>query len=178
MVAARGQGLRRFPAAPAGDAAGSPSAGTSGSAPSVANLAKAFAKAVTAATHKDPTWDDLPIGAAGAASVVIVIDGEGRIERSVVSKRDELPAHISRLVDRTLLLLRAGRFALSKAEAKAGSETLRIEVTLSSVEPEEDYEDPRHTVAMGFDPPRPGVPGRAYFVHAAGRRFDAKISIE
>lgn len=166
------------PGSSGGEPAASPSAGTAGADPGVANLAKAFAKAVTAATHKDPTWDELPLGSAGSVRVAVHVDAEGRIERSLVAERDEAPAHLVKLVDRTLLLLRAGRFALSKGEAKAGSETLRIEVTLSSVEAQEDYEDPRHTVAMGFEPPRPGQPGRAYFVHAAGRRFDAKISIE
>ena len=110
--------------------------------------------------------------------MVITIDDEGRIADSQVGHRDERPAHLVKLVERTLLLMRAGRFALSKAEAKSGSETLRIDVTLSSVEPQEDYEDPRHTVAMGFEPPRADRAGRAYFVHAAGRRFDARISIE
>lgn len=180
--AGEGQAAAAAPASPSGESAGeppaSPNAGTAGESPAVASLAKAFAKAVTAATHKDPTWDELPLGSAGSVRVAVHVDADGRIERSLVAERDEVPAHLVKLVDRTLLLLRAGRFALSKGEAKAGSETLRIEVTLSSVEAQEDYEDPRHTVAMGFEPPRPGQPGRAYFVHAAGRRFDAKISIE
>lgn len=168
----------RTASAAGGGESGNPTAGTAGTDPGVANLAKAFAKAVTAATHKDPTWDELPLGAAGVVRVAIHVAEDGRIEQSLISKRDETPAHLVRLIDRTLLLLRAGRFALSTSEAKAGTETLRIEVTLSSVEAQEDYEDPRHTVAMGFDPPRPSQAGRAYFVHAAGRRFDAKISIE
>lgn len=170
------------PAASGGSAstesAGSPTPGTSGTDPSVANLSKAFAKAMTAAAHKDPIWDELPLGAAGTLHVAIHVDEEGRLEQSVVKEREQAPAHLLRLVDRTLVLLRAGRFALSQREAKAGTESLRIEVTLSSVDPQEDYEDPRHTVAMGFDPPRPGRPGHAWFVHAAGRRFEAKISLE
>jgi len=157
---------------------GAESGGTSGEAPGVASLAKAFAKAVAAAAHKDSTWDELPLGPAGSVRVVVHVDDEGRIERSLISDKDRVPAHLVKLVDRTLLLLRAGRFALTRSEAKAGSESLRVEVTLSSVEPQEDYEDPKHTVAMGFEPPRSERAGRAYFVHAAGRRFDAKISLE
>ncbi len=164
--------------APGGESAPGGNAGTRGEAAGVANVAKAFAKAMAAASHKDPTWDQLPLGSAGELRVVITIDDEGRIEQSQVSERDLRPAHLVKLVERTLLLMRAGRFALSKADAKSGSETLRIDVTLSAVDAQEDYEDPRHTVAMGFEPPRPDRPGRAYFVHAAGRRFDAKISIE
>lgn len=164
--------------APGAEHTASESPGTRGEVPGVANVAKAFAKAMAAASHKDPTWDQLPLGSAGTLRVVITIDDEGRIADSQVGHRDERPAHLVKLVERTLLLMRSGRFALSKAEAKSGSETLRIDVTLSSVEPQEDYEDPRHTVAMGFEPPRADRAGRAYFVHAAGRRFDARISIE
>jgi hypothetical protein len=144
----------------------------------MASLAKAFSKAVTAAANRDSTWDALPLGSAGAVRVSITIDDAGRVERTVVAERDSVPDHLVRLVDRTLLLLRAGRFALSSSEATARTETLRVEVTLSQVEPQEDYEDPKHTVAMGFEPPLPGRPGRAWFVHAAGRRFEAKISLD
>jgi len=151
--------------------------GQSGVAGPTADLAKAFAKAVTAATHRDPLWDQLPLGSVGVARVVITVDDEGHLKSSELDERDEVPDPIQRLIERTMLFLQKGRFALSGRELGAGSQTLEIEVTLSSVEPEEDYDDPRHTVSLGFEPPRIGKPGRAYFVHAAGRRFDAKISV-
>ena len=60
----------------------------------------------------------------------------------------------------------------------AGREVLEIEVTLSMVPPPEgEWDDPTHTAKIGFVPPEPGVPGRAYFVHASGRRFDARVTI-
>lgn len=159
----------------AGEAPARP--GTSGSDPGLMSLPKAFAKAVTAATHKDPVWDELPLGSAGQIRVVIRVNDSGKIEETKLDEKPAPPKPLVTLVERTLLLLKAGRFAL-KAEGRAGSETLRIEVTLSAVAAEEDYEDPRHTVAMGFEPPAPGRAGRSYFVHAAGRRFDAKITVE
>jgi hypothetical protein len=56
---------------------------------------------------------------------------------------------------------------------------LKIQVTLSQVSPPEgEWDSPGHTAAMGFVPPEPGTPGRAYFVHGSGRRFDARVSIE
>jgi hypothetical protein len=151
--------------------------GQSGVAGPTADFAKAFAKAVTAATHRDPLWDQLPLGGVGSARVVITVDDEGHLKSSELDERDKVPDPIQRLIERTMLFLQKGRFALSGRELGAGSQTLEIEVSLSSVEPEEDYDDPRHTVSLGFEPPRPGKPGRAYFVHAAGRRFDAKISV-
>ena len=165
-------------AAPGASGGTGKTGGQSGSAPDApANLAKAFTKAVTAATSRDPLWDELPTGEVGVVEVVITVDDEGHITAS--SQRDEkhVPSPLDRLVRRTLALLRTGRFALSQSDARAGSETLRIAVTLSSGEPEEDYDDPRHTVSLGFDPPSSAKAGRAYFVHASGRHFDAKVSI-
>jgi len=77
-----------------------------------------------------------------------------------------------------VLLLRAGRFALSRRKSGAGREILEIDVTLSMVPPPEgDWDDPAHTAKMGFVPPEPGKPGRAFFVHGSGRRFDAQVTI-
>lgn len=164
------------PGAPAAQGAGA--SGMTGAAASTADLAKAFAKAVTAATHRDSIWDELPLGPAGSARVVITVDDQGRIDSSVVAEADKVAPPIARLVERTLALLRAGRFALAGRELGPGSQTLRVDVVLLRVAPEDDYDDPRHTVSLGFDPPRPGAPGRAYFVHAAGRRFEATITVE
>ncbi|MBK7580549.1 MAG: hypothetical protein IPI67_10130 [Myxococcales bacterium] len=155
-----------------------PKGGTAGTERGVADLAKAFAKAVTAATHKDPIWEQLPLGAVGSIRVTLEVDAEGHIEKSSVSERDTAPTALIRLVERTLLLLKVGRFALSGAETKAGTQALRIAVELSAVPAEEDFESPKDTVKMGFEPPRPGQAGRSYFVHAGGRRFDASISVE
>ncbi len=149
--------------------------GAAASAP--ANLAKAFTKAITAATNRDPLWDGLPFGEVGVVDVVITVDDDGKITASSLEDEKRVPDSLQRLVKRTLALLQAGRFALSKSDARAGSETLRIAVTLSSGEPEEDYDDPRHTVSLGFDPPSSTKPGRAYFVHASGRHFDARVTI-
>jgi hypothetical protein len=156
---------------------GSPRAGSPGEAPGVANLAKAFARALTAATHRDPVWDQLPVGEVGSVQVVIKLSDDGSIEESILKERDEVPAHLVRAVDRTFLMLNAGRFALSTTDAKEGSETFRIDFVLSQVSPDEDAEDPHHTLNMGFDPPLPEKAGRSYFDHASGRHFDAKITL-
>jgi hypothetical protein len=156
---------------------GRPRAGSLGEAPGVANLAKAFARAVTAATHRDKVWEELPVGSAGSFEVVITLGDDGSITESVLKDKTEVPAHLVKLLDRTLLLLKAGRFALSRADSTHGSEKLRVEVTLSAGTPDEDAEDPLHTLNMGFEPPLPDKAGRAYFDHASGRHFEAKITI-
>ena len=164
--------------APAASGGSGTTGGQSGSTPSApANLAKAFTKAITAATNRNPLWDGLSLGEVGAVEVVITVDDEGHITASSLEDEKHAPESLQRLVKRTLALLQAGRFALSKSDAHAGSETLRIQVTLSSGEAEEDYDNPGHTVSLGFDPPTGTKPGRAYFVHASGRHFDARVTI-
>lgn len=156
---------------------GSPRAGSPGDAPGVANLAKAFARALTAATHRDSIWDELPLGDVGSVKVVITLADDGSIEESILKDRDEAPAHLVRAVDKTFLMLKTGRFALSTSDAKEGSETFRIDFVLSQGKADEDAEDPHHTLNLGFEPPSPEKSGRSYFDHASGRHFDAKITL-
>ena len=54
----------------------------------------------------------------------------------------------------------------------AGTETLRLDVTLSE-RPKNDG-----PLALGFEAPSPGNPGRAYFQLASGRFVEAKVAIE
>lgn len=164
------------PGASSGES-GSPRAGSPGEAPGVANLAKAFARALTAATHRDVVWDELPLGDVGSVKVVIKLADDGSIEESLLKERDEVPAHLVRAVDKTFLMLKTGRFALSTTDAKEGSETFRIDFVLSQGTADEDAEDPHHTLNMGFEPPLPEKAGRSYFDHASGRHFEAKITL-
>ncbi|MCA9593257.1 MAG: hypothetical protein KC776_08095 [Myxococcales bacterium] len=150
--------------------------GAEGLPPGVRRLAKAFTRAVTAATNRDPFWDEQPIGLVGSARLEIELDADGRI-RATNTGKDELAPALRHLVDRTVLLLRTGRFALASG-LSAGKEVFRIEVRLSRGAEAEDYDNPRDTVSLGFDPPGPSTPGRAYFVHASGLRFEAKVVLE
>jgi hypothetical protein len=146
--------------------------------PGVRHLGPAFTRAISAATNRDPFWTTLPLGNVGTARVAIAVGEDGKIERV---KRDDDPplaAPLERLVERTLALLRSGRFALSRRAPGAGRELLEIEVLLSQVDPPDDaLEEAAHTAKMGFSPPEPGKPGRAFFVHVSGLRFDARVAI-
>jgi hypothetical protein len=134
-------------------------------------FAKAFTRALPAANNGDPVWGELPIGSIGVVRVSVVLDDEGAIAESKVWDRPKKPpSYLARLVDRTLIMLRGGRFALAKTGS--GKETLKLDVTLS--------ERPMESgpLALGFDAPGPGNPGRAYFQLASGRLVDTKVTIE
>lgn len=134
-------------------------------------FAKAFTRALPAANTGDPVWGQLPLGAVGFVRVSVTVDEDGTITESKVwNEPQQPPSHLARLVDRTLIMLQGGRFALEKAPK--GRETLRIDVTLS--------ERPMESgpLALGFEAPTSESAGRAYFQLASGRLVDAKVTIE
>jgi hypothetical protein len=134
-------------------------------------FAKAFTRALPAANSADPIWNQLPLGRVGWVRVSVTVDENGAIAESRVwDKPRKPPVHLSRLVDRTLLLLNGGRFALT--HAGAGTETLSVDVTLSE-RPVENG-----PLALGFEAPAPGSPGRAYFQLATGRLVEANVSVD
>ena len=134
-------------------------------------FAKAFTRALPAANSGDSIWNQLPIGPVGLVRITVTIGEDGTIADSAVSDTPHKPpVHLARLAERTMLLLEGGRFALPK-ETK-GRETLRVDVTLS------DHAILDGPLALGFESPTPGNPGRAYFQLASGRVVDAKVTIE
>jgi hypothetical protein len=152
--------------------------GTSGANAGIPSLGKAFTKALSAAAHRDTAWDDLPLGNAGSVRVTITTDDEGKITNTEIADREHVKQLFVRLVQNTVFRLGAGQFALSKGDVKAGTESLKIEVTLATGKSDPDADDPRHTTDIGFEPPSAGKPGRSYFTHASGRTFEAKVTIE
>jgi hypothetical protein len=143
----------------------------------VRNLARAFTRAIPAACSGDPIWQSLPLGAAGSFDLTIAIDEDGHITSAVPSSA-AVPPHLSRLAERTISLLRAGRFALSRTDATAGEETLRIGVVLSSVgAPAESDPSSTGPFDLGFEPPSPGHAGRAYFTLRSGRHVEVSVKI-
>ena len=154
-----------------------PKYGAAGLPPGVRLLSKAFTRAITAATNRDPYWHTLALGDVGTIRLEIQLDDTGRISASSTEKdKETIAAPLKRLVERTMLLLKRGRFALSPDQVGAGSEAFVIKVRLTQGAQVEDYDDPRHTVSLGFTPPTPKTPGRAYFVQgAASGRSEADV---
>ncbi len=172
-VAARG--------APSTPAVGSPAAGTFGQEGlpnGVRRLGYAFTRAIPAATPGDEDWQLLPPGRVGTIGVELRVDEGGKVgaaQRWQARPRDPAPPEVLwRMVQRTMLLLRAGQFALSGSNAP-GIERLLIEVEITQGAPEGSGESV--VVQKRFDGASPGRPGRAYFRFGSGRAVEAKVTI-
>lgn len=140
----------------------------------VRNLARTFARALPAAVSGQRAWAELPTGHVGAVDATFVVDADGKIRELVV--QDGVAPALAALVNRTRGLLLGELSLTGHAGKNAGRETLRIDVTLSQVPATED-DDGTRVLLLGHEPPSAGKPGRAYFVLASGRRFDATIRI-
>jgi outer membrane biosynthesis protein TonB len=164
------------PAASEAAAAPAPATyGAAGAAASERNLAKAFTRAIPAAVSKDAIWSELPLGPAGKARIEFTVDDEGKIASAEPEEQPE--QQLGRLLARTLVLLKSGRFALSSGE-KAGTETLELEATISErAASDDEFANPRDPVHLGFEPPSAERPGRAFFTLASGRHVEIRVRL-
>ncbi len=171
-------------ARPGSDApsSGSPASGTFGQeglAPGVRRLGYAFTRAIPAATPADAAWQELPAGHVGTIRIELEVDENNRLgalKRWQARPGEPAPpAALQRLVDRTLILLRAGQFALSGSN-QPGSERLVIDVTLKD-ESADDNAGSSDVVQKRFDGAAPGRPGMAYFRYGSGRALEAKVTV-
>jgi hypothetical protein len=131
------------------------------------SLARAFTRALPVANTGDPVWDRLPVGDAGSIVVVLSVDEEGKMLELEQRERPRPPPYLVRSVERALLLLRSGRFA---TKAGGGRQAFRLDVTLS------DRPANSGPLALGYEPPRTGKSGRAYFQLPSGRFVDVAVS--
>ena len=146
--------------------------------PGVRSLPSAFTRAIPPATGADPIWQSLPIGAQHPFTIAIEVDAAGHIASAELVKEKDGSAAATQalhLRERVVALLGGGSFALQNNVA-AGRELFRITITLSDT-PVHDEDNPAQLVERGFDPPRGGAPGRAYFTLASGRHFEARVQV-
>ncbi len=160
---------------------GAPAAGTFGQeglAPGVRRLGYAFTRAIPAATPADAAWRELPVGHVGTIRIELEVDESNHIGAlkhwQAHPGEPAPPAVLERMVDRTLILLRAGQFALSGSN-QPGTERLVIDVQLSDEAADEDATD--NVVNKGFDGATPSHPGKAHFRYGTGRTFEANVTI-
>ncbi len=164
--------------APSTGAAAAGTLGQEGLAPGVRRLGYAFTRAIPAATPADAEWRELPVGKVGTIRIELEVDESNRLgamkQWQARAGEPAPPAVLTRMVERTLLLLRAGQFALSGSN-QPGAERLVIEVQLRDEAAEGEGESA--VVQKGFEGASPGHPGRAHFRYGNGRSFEAKVTI-
>lgn len=144
----------------------------------VRHFAAAFARALPAGTHADAAWSALPLGRVGNVAIEVRIDEAGRIADVRTDAAPSVPSVLTRMLDRALLLLRAGTFSLDPRRVTPGTERLEIEVTLSERDPSPDpTAEPKHLRAVGFGAPTRERPGFARFTLNSGRHMEALVRI-
>ena len=152
--------------------------GSEGLPPGVRSLPSAFTRAIPPATGADPLWQSLAAGTQRPFILSVRVDADGHIsEARLVDAHDGqgAPPQFEHLRDRVIALLGGGLFALQN-NSVAGTDLFRITITLSDRAVQEGS-GPAELVERGFEPPRIGAPGRAYFTLASGRHFEAKVEI-
>jgi hypothetical protein len=106
------------------------------------------------------------------------VDAEGHLEQTELDPEIPTPAPLKRMIEHTLLLLKAGTFSLDKKSVSAGVERVSLEVTLS-----QDTTGPDETGAPllmakeGHQAPEPGRPGYARFTLNSGRHMEAVLRL-
>ena len=132
------------------------------------SLARAFTRALPIANTGDPVWDRLPVGAAGSIVVVLSLDEAGKVVDFEERGPRRAPSHLVRSVERALLLLRGDHFGGDVAGLQRRA--FRLDVTLS------DRPASSGPLALGYETPRAGKSGRAYFQLPSGRFVDVAVS--
>ncbi|MEO7328446.1 MAG: hypothetical protein ABI193_07710 [Minicystis sp.] len=160
------------PAAPGGGGEGG-KVGAFGSegAASVRDLGRAFTRAIPPAGQADLGWSALPVGDAGSIDVTLEIDETGHITGMKAPEGDP-PRQLLTLVKRTLILLEAGTFAIRSGAVSAGTEVLRVHVTLRDGEPGSDGD---RATGLSFAYER--GQGTATFTQASGRRVEVSVKV-
>ena len=146
--------------------------------PGVRSLPSAFTRAIPPATGADPIWQTLAAGTQRPFTIAVRVDADGHIQDSKILEDHEgnqPPEQFVHLRERVVALLGAGLFALQDHVA-SGYGVFRITITLSDRAVDNEGE-PAQLVERGFDPPRGGQAGRAYFTLASGRHFVAKVEV-
>ena len=145
----------------------------------VGSLAKAFTRAVPRAAFRDPVWHRLPVGALGKVIFSIELDNTGKVvgAASVERTEPEPPVFLKSLVARTVLMLKAGTFALTPQGIEAGAQRFELSAELRRVEALDDViaapEDLRQ-IGRLVEPTRVR-PGKANFTYNSGRQVELTI---
>jgi hypothetical protein len=123
----------------------------------------------------DPVWSALPLGAAGTVDLTLVLDEEGK-PHTGRPLEPATPPHIRRLIQKTLMVMSGGRFAVAANEAPGAEQKLRLAVMLTQeVPPKEDQTSSGGAFGLRFEPPDEHHVSRAFFTLASGRRVEVAV---
>jgi hypothetical protein len=160
-----------------GSGTGAGTYGAEGAADGARDLVRSFVRAMPPAVSADPIWTLLPLGPAAAADVTLAVDDDGKVR--IVDRPPNappIPPLLETVIRRTLVLLASGRFALDPRHATAGTEPLRISVTVTQQDPpSEQALQAGGAFGLGAEAPTDTRPGRAYFTLASGRHVDVTV---
>lgn len=157
---------------------GSASSGTfgaEGAAAGVRDLVRSFVRAIPIVASTDPVWATLPLGAAGSADVTLALDGQGK-PFTPHPLESATPAHLRRLVLKTLAVMSGGRFGVDPNDVPAAEQKLRIAIILTQQDP-----PPASEAAAGgafglrFESADAHRVSRGFFTLASGRRVEVSV---
>jgi hypothetical protein len=148
--------------------------GAEGAAPGVRDLFGAFSRTIPLVGTSEPaTWLALPLGPAGSADITLVLDDEGKPR---LANSSAAPAHLRRLVQKTVSVMSSGRFGVSTTEGIAKEQKIHIALTLTQeAAPTQDQAQAGGVFALGFDPPDSHGVQRARFTLGSGRHIEIAV---
>ena len=145
----------------------------------VASLAKGFTRAVPRAAFRDPVWHRLPLGQAGKIVFSIELDAAGKVLGGArdIEQEPAPPPYLKALTERTLLMLKAGQFALSPTGIRAGAQRFEMSASIRVVDPlDDELAEPEDLRQIGrLVEPSLTRPGKANFTYNSGRQVQLSI---
>ena len=156
---------------------GSASSGTfgaEGAAAGVRDLVRFFVRTMPIVASSDPVWGTLPLGAAGSTEVTLGLDGAGK-PFAAEPPASAAPAHLRRLIHKTLSVMSSGRFAPPPSDLPAAEQKLKIAIALTQQEPPGGDVGSGGAFSLRFEPADAHHVSRAFFTLATGRRVEVSV---
>jgi hypothetical protein len=81
------------------------------------------------------------------------------------------------LLERTLVLLRSGRFAIAGGVVRRGTEVLELTAYLLQERADDRYGESDQVLRLDYEAPRAGRPGKAALQLGSGRRLEVLVRL-
>jgi hypothetical protein len=148
--------------------------GAEGAAPGTRDLLRSFVRALPTVASSDDVWSSLPLGNAGSTEIVLAVD-ENSQPRLGEGSFAGAPAHLRRLIQKTLVVLASGRFAPTDTSAH-GNARVKVAVTLTQLHAPSELERAAGGVfGLGFEGADAHQVSRAFFTLASGRHVELTV---